>query len=127
VTKADGSQVDHIMDYSKGDVVDLTQVLAVAAGVNLISGGYLRVTTGGLIQVDLDGGANAWVTLSTINGSGSVSVRYLSGSSAATLTVARVADTSALTAQAFQDHGHLSLDPSSMFDHDSVIEAPLFL
>lgn len=127
VTKADGSQVDHIMDYAKGDVVDVTQVLAVAAGVNVISGGYLRVTTGGLIQVDLDGGANNWVTLSTINGSGSVSVRYLSGNSAATLTVARVADTSALQAQTLQDHGHLSLDQLSMFDHDSMTEAPLFL
>ncbi len=127
LTKPDGSQVDHIMDYAKGDVVDVSQVLAVAAGVNVISGGYLRVTTSGLIQVDLDGGANNWVTLSTINGSGSVSVRYLSGSSAATLTVARVADTSALTAQSFQDHGHLSMDHLSMFDHDSVMEAPLFL
>jgi Ca2+-binding RTX toxin-like protein len=127
VTKPDGSQVDHIMDYANGDVVDVTQVLAVAAGVNVISAGYLRVTTGGLIQVDLDGGANNWVTLSTINGSGSVSVRYLSGNSAATLTVARVADASALTAQSFQEHGHLSLDHLSLFDHDSVMEAPLFL
>jgi hypothetical protein len=127
VTKPDGSQVDHIMDYANGDVVDVTQVLAVAAGVNVISAGYLRVTTGGLIQVDLDGGANNWVTLSTINGSGSVSVRYLSGNSAATLTVARVADASALTAQSFQEHGHLSLDHLSLFDHDTVMEAPLFL
>ncbi len=126
VTKPDGSQIDHIMDYAKGDVVDVSHVLAVAAGVNVISGGYLRVTTGGLVQVDLDGGANNWVTLSTINGSGSVSVRYLSGTSAATINVTRVADGSTLSAQAFQDHGSMSFDHLS-FEHDSLPDAPLFL
>jgi hemolysin type calcium-binding protein len=123
----DGSQVDHIMDYAKGDVVDVTQVLAVAAGVNVVSGGYLRVTTGGLIQVDADGGGNDWVTLSTINGSGSVSVRYLSGNSLATTSVARVADSSGIAAQTFQDHGHLSFDDLFSLGHDSLIDLPLFL
>jgi len=104
LTKPDGSQVDHIMDYAKGDVVDVSQVLALAPGIDLVSGGYLRVTTGGLIQVDLDGGGNGWVTLSTINGSGAVSVRYLSGGTASTLSVARTSDTSALAVTHADDH-----------------------
>jgi len=127
LTKPDGSQVDHIMDYAKGDVVDLTQILSVTSGTNVISGGYLRVTTGGLIQVDVDGGGNGWVTLSTINGSTAVSVQYLSGNSSATISVARVADSSAISAQAFQDHGHPSFDLLSDLSHDSPADAPLFL
>ena len=127
LTKPDGSQIDHIMDYAKGDVVDVTQDLAVAPGIDVVSGGYLRVTTGGLIQVDPDGGANGWVTLSTINGSGSVSVRYLSGNSLATISVARVADSAGISAQAFPDHGHQSFDELSALSHESLIDAPLFL
>jgi len=127
LTKPDGSQVDHIMDYAKGDVVDLTQILSVTSGTNVISGGYLRVTAGGLIQVDPAGGGNGWVTLSTINGSASVSVQYLSGNSSATINVARVADGSAISAQAFQDHGHPSFDLLSDLSHDSPADAPLFL
>ena len=129
MTKPDGSQVDHIMDYAKGDVVDVTQVLAVAPGIDVISGGYLRVTTGGLILVDPDGGGNDWVTLSTINGSASVSVRYLSGSSIATISVARVTDglASGIAVQSFQDHGPLSFDPLSALHHDTPADAPLFM
>jgi len=67
------------------------------------------------------------VTLSTINGSASVSVQYLSGNSSATISVARVADSSAISAQAFQDHGHLSFDLLSELSHDSPADAPLFL
>jgi len=104
LAKPDGSQVDHIMDYAKGDVVDVSQVLAVAAGTDVISGGYLRVTTGGLIQIDPDGGANGWVTMSTINGSGAVSVRYSSGGTASTLSVARTSDASALALTHADDH-----------------------
>ena len=34
------------------------------------------------VQVDLDGGANSWVTLSSINATGAVTLRYLSGGAA---------------------------------------------
>jgi phospholipase/lecithinase/hemolysin len=91
------ANIDHIMDYARGDVVDLTQVLNLAAGANAVSGGYLRVTTGGLIEVDLDGGANNWVPMSSINGTAAVSVRYLSGGAAATVSVNRTADVSSVT------------------------------
>jgi hypothetical protein len=92
VTSPGSANIDAIADYAKGDVVDVTQILSVAAGTNVLTGGYLRVTTGGLVQVDLDGGGDEWVTLSTINGTGAVSVRYLSGGSATTVSVTRVAD-----------------------------------
>ncbi|MGI8612031.1 MAG: hypothetical protein ACR2KH_07180, partial [Sphingomicrobium sp.] len=74
------------------DVVDVTQILGVAAGTNVLAGGYLRVTTGGLVQVDMDGGADNWVTLSTINGTGAVAVRYLSGGAVTNVSVSRTAD-----------------------------------
>lgn len=90
--------VDRITDYGKGDVVDVTQILNVAAGTNVISGGYLRVTSSGLIQVDLDGGGDEWATLSTINGSTAVSLRYLSDGAVATVSVFRVSDATASSA-----------------------------
>lgn len=92
--------VDAITDYGKGDIVDLTQVLNVAAGTNVVTGGFVRVTTSGLIQVDVDGRGDHWVTLSTVNGNGSITVRYLSGGSTVNVSVARVFDPSATLATA---------------------------
>jgi hypothetical protein len=92
VTSPGPANVDRISDYGTGDVVDITQVLSVAAGTNVLTGGYLRVTTSGLIQVDVDGGANNWVTLSSINGNNAVAIRYLSGGAATNLSVSRVAE-----------------------------------
>ena len=103
VANPGAQSIDHIMDYAAGDIVDLTQVLNLASGTNPIAGGYLRVTTSGLIQVDVDGGANSWVTLSTINGSGSVAVRYLAGGTATNQSVDRVSDSSATLLAANSD------------------------
>jgi len=91
--------IDTITDYRAADVVDVTQILSVASGTNIVSGGYLRVTTSGLVQVDVDGGGDEWATLSTINGIGTVTMRYLSGGAATNVAVARVSDALA-TAQA---------------------------
>ncbi len=66
----ESGSVDRIMDYGKGDVVDVSMVLNLASGHSPFSGGYLRVTTSGLVQVDTDGGANSWVTLGIVNGTG---------------------------------------------------------
>jgi phospholipase/lecithinase/hemolysin len=90
--------VDTITDYAKGDIVDVTQILNLAGGANAVAGGFVRVTTSGLIQVDVDGGGDGWATLSTINGSGAVSIRYLSGGAAATVSVSRTIDSSAHSA-----------------------------
>ena len=115
VTNRDGSQIDRILDYGKGDVVDVTQILSLAAGVNPVSAGYLRVTDSGLIQADIDGGGNDWVTLSTINSSTSVALRYLSGGSAATVSVAHsVASTLAVSdgvGPAYYDLHHSGIEP----------------
>jgi len=100
VTSAGAANIDAIMDYAAGDLVDVTQILAVAPGTNVATGGYLRVTTSGLIQVDLDGGGDDWVTLSTINGTGAVTMRYLSGATATDLSLSRVPESTAAAALA---------------------------
>ncbi len=92
VTSPGAANIDRISDYGSGDVIDITQILNVAAGTNILGAGYLRVTTGGLIQVDLDGGGNSWMTLSSINNGGSVTVRYLAGGVATNVTAPRVSD-----------------------------------
>ena len=105
VTSPGAANIDRITDYGSGDIVDVSQILGVAAGTNVIAGQYLRVTSSGLVQVDLDGGGNNWVTLSTINNGGAVTVRYLSGGVATNVSVARVAETSsAASAQFAADH-----------------------
>lgn len=112
VTNPGPANIDRITDYSAGEVVDITQVLNVAAGVNVIAGGFMRVTTSGLIQVDLDGGGNNWVTLSNINNGGAVTMRYVSGGVATNLSVARVAES---TSAAFATS--LSAADGSMSEH----------
>ena len=92
VTSPGAANIDRISDYRSGEIVDITQILNVTSGVNVVGGGYLRVTTSGLIQVDVDGGGNNWVTLSSINGFSAVNVRYLSGGVATSVSVSRVAD-----------------------------------
>ncbi|HYU96146.1 MAG TPA: SGNH/GDSL hydrolase family protein [Sphingomicrobium sp.] len=111
--------VDSITDYAKGDIVDVTQVLNVAAGTNVLGGGFLRVTSSGLIQVDVDGGGDHWVTLSAINGSASVAIRYLSGGAAATASVARTADSSTLHAAHVAS---AALDLSGDYQHHAPID-----
>jgi phospholipase/lecithinase/hemolysin len=122
---------DRITDYERGETIDITQVLSVAAGTNVISGGFLRITAAGLIQVDVDGGGDHWVTLSTVNGATSYSLKYLSGGSVATIGVARTAAT-ALTALGSDagpahDHGHASLEPMVMLDHSGPFDTPLLI
>lgn len=111
--------VDTITDYSKGDIVDITQILNVTGGANVIAGGYLRVTSSGLIQVDVDGGGDHWTTLSTINGNGAVSVKYLSGGVATSVSVPRVPDASTLSQASFDDPAFDLLDGHQ--HHDSLL------
>jgi phospholipase/lecithinase/hemolysin len=125
VTSPGAANIDRIMDYGSGDIVDLTQILNLAAGANAVFGGYLRVTTSGLIQVDLDGGANGWATLSSINGTGAVTLRYLSGGAATSVSANRVADGAALQSMLSAEdtgmgHGR------EMVGHHAVFSADLF-
>jgi Ca2+-binding RTX toxin-like protein len=80
VTNPGPANIDTITDYASGDLIDITQILTVAPGTDVIAGGYLRVTTTGLVQVDLNGGGDNWVTVSNINtGTGPVSIEYSTG------------------------------------------------
>ena len=103
---SNSGEVDAITDYSRGDIVDVTQILNLASGTNPVAGGYLRVTTDGLIQVDANGGGDAWTTLSTVNGNGAVTLRYLSGGTATDVSVSRSAGASPLS---ILDSDHLTL------------------
>ncbi|MFL6747108.1 MAG: SGNH/GDSL hydrolase family protein [Sphingomicrobium sp.] len=113
VNSPGAANIDRITDYGLGDVVDISQILGVASGTNIMSGGFARVTKTGLIQVDLDGGGNNWVTLSNINGNGAVTIRYLSGGVATDLSMSRVAASNdSISAAAngltgWQDLGHI--------------------
>ena len=89
--------VDTITDYSKvagnSDTIDITQILSVAAGTDVIGGQYLRVTTSGQVEVDLDGGGT-WVTVANSNitaATGPVTLQYLSGGVVTTVAVTPVA------------------------------------
>jgi hypothetical protein len=110
--------IDRISDYAKGEIVDVTRVLSVAAGINVASGGYLRVTTSGLIQIDLDGGGDEWTTLSSINGNGAVTFQYLSGGTAATVTLSRTAATQQASGS------QVSLDKLAMAEWDQGLHGP---
>ncbi|HXH53380.1 MAG TPA: VCBS domain-containing protein, partial [Sphingomicrobium sp.] len=87
--------VDTITDYSSGDVIDISDILGVSSETDVLAGGYLRVTTTGLIQVDLDGSGgttHGWVTLANVNtGAGPYAITYLSGGVATTINVTAVA------------------------------------
>jgi hypothetical protein len=92
VANPGAANIDTITDYASGDVVDVTQILSVAAGTNVIADGWLRVTAN-RVQVDMDGGGDNWVTLSMINGgTGAVAIRYLSGGMVTSVSVNRTAD-----------------------------------
>ena len=81
--------IDAITDYGTGELIDIGAALSVAAGTNVVGGGYLRVTSGGLIEVDADGGGDEWVTLGSVNGSSAVTLRYVADGSPVTVSVAR--------------------------------------
>ncbi|PLP58341.1 hypothetical protein CYK37_15665, partial [Mesorhizobium loti] len=71
--------VDVIHDYSNadGDVVDLSELLNVALGTNVVTAGYVDYdNTTGALKVDVDGGGDNLVTVATLN-SGLTTVNIL--------------------------------------------------
>ena len=80
---------DTIADYAAGDIIDVRQLLSLGSSINPVTGGYLRLSSTGALQVDLDGGGDQWLTLAQVSGSSNVAVRYLSGGSNADLTLLR--------------------------------------
>lgn len=82
-------QVDRIADYGRGDVVDISRILGVGSGVDIVTGGFVRIDSSGHLQVDLDGGGDQWQTVGIIDGNGSITIRYLSGGAETDLSLAR--------------------------------------
>jgi VCBS repeat-containing protein len=117
VTNPGAANIDTITDYAAGEIIDITQILSVSTGTNVISGGYLRVTTTGLVQVDLNGGGDNWVTLSNINAGGNVTVRYLLNSVATDLSVARVAPPIALDLNGDDVISFFAAEAGATFDY----------
>ncbi|HET7816471.1 MAG TPA: SGNH/GDSL hydrolase family protein [Sphingomicrobium sp.] len=105
---SDTASVDAILDYSRGEIVDVAQVLKVAAGVDAVAAGYLRVTSDGRIQLDSNGGGDGWITLATVNGGGAVTLRYQSGTTLTTVNVARTSATTTALAGAVAAAGLMS-------------------
>ena len=113
--------VDTITDYASGDKIDITAVLSVAGGTDVIGGGYLRVTTTGLVQIDANGsavGGQVWTTIGNVNtGAGPYSITYLSGGSATTIAVAAVAPPIALDMDGDGQVSFLSTGAGASFDY----------
>ena len=118
------NNVDTITDYSAGDVIDITQILSVATGTDVIAGGYVRVTTTGLVQVDLDGGANSWITISNINtGVGAVTAQYLLNGVATSVAVTPSAPPIALDLNGDGVVSFLATDAGAHFDYGAGLVA----
>jgi Ca2+-binding RTX toxin-like protein len=111
LTNAPG--VATIGDYAAGEIVNITQYLSVANGTNLTTGGYVRITAAGQLQIDSNGGGDAYVTIANIPGSTAVTIRYLAGGVATNVSVSRSASQdSPITkmagdAEASESHGLL--------------------
>ena len=88
LTNAPG--VATVGDYAAGDVVDISQYLSVANGTNVVAGGYVKIV-GTQLQVDANGGGDAFVTVGNVSGLGAVTIRYQSGGAPTDLSVARSA------------------------------------
>src|SRR6185436_10997784 len=88
LTNAPG--VSTIADYSAGDTVDVTQYVNVAGGTDIVAGGHLKIV-GTQLQVDANGGADNFVTIANVSGSGAVAIRYVAGGNLADISVARSA------------------------------------
>ena len=99
-------------------MVDIGQYLSVANGTNVTAGGYVRIV-GSQLQVDSNGGGDAYVTVGNVSGSGSVTIRYQSGGSPTDLGVARSAgETEAVVAKTALDAGH----SEALVDHVAVLD-----
>ena len=111
------NNVDTIVDYAAGDIVDITGILNVPGAVDPIADGYLRVTTTGLIQVDLDGGGNSWMTVSNINTGITPTIRYIDGGVVTDIAVTPVAPPIALDLNGDGVIGFLATDAGATFDY----------
>jgi len=115
--------VDTIVDYLAGsDVIDVTQILSVPAGTDIVAAGYLRVTTTGLVQVDLNGatGGQVWTTVANVNVvAGPYTIQYLSGGATTSVAVNPVAPPIALDLNGDGLISFIGSDAGAAFDYGS--------
>jgi hypothetical protein len=115
------ANVDTITDYAFGDTIDITQLLSVSSGSNVITGGFVRVTTTGLIQIDANGsgvGGQVWTTVGNVNtGAGPYAITYLSGGVATTVNVTAVAPPIGLDLDGDGGVSFLGTDAGVTFDY----------
>ncbi|HEU4958345.1 MAG TPA: hypothetical protein VFT40_12050, partial [Sphingomicrobium sp.] len=84
----------------------------------VITGGYLRVTTTGLIQIDTNGGGDNWTLVGNVNtGAGPYAIQYLSGGVAVTVNVTAVAPPIALDLDGDGQVSFLATDTGAAFDY----------
>jgi VCBS repeat-containing protein len=113
--------VDTIADYGSGDTIDIRAVLSVSSGTNVLTSGYLRVTTTGLIQIDANGsatGGQVWTTIGHVNtGAGPYAITYLAGGVATTVNVTAVAPPIALDLDGDGKVSFVGIEAGTAFDY----------
>ena len=109
---------DTITDYSNvvgnADIIDVT-LLVTTAGGSL--NGFVRLTAGGLLQVDANGGGDGFVTVATLTAGVDAQVRYSTGSGTNTLTVFSGAPPIALDLDGDNQVSFLGTDAGAAFDY----------
>ena len=106
-----------ITNYHAGNSIDASALLSVAAGIDVVADGYVRVTTTGLVQVDADGGGDNWVTLGTADPSGQYTVDYVAGGVAASLALNPVAPPIGIDLNGDGVVGFIGTDAGVTFDY----------
>ena len=117
------NNVDTITDYSNvvgnADVIDITGILSVPTGTNVVAGGYVRVTTTGLVQVDTNGGGDNWTTIASVNTAGvsSYTFQYVLNGAVTTVSVAPVAPPIGIDLDGDGQVSFLGTDAGATFDY----------
>jgi VCBS repeat-containing protein len=114
--------IDTITDYNNvagnADIIDITQILSVPTGTDVVTGGYVRVTTTGLVQVDANGGGDSWVTVANVNtGAASYTFQYVLNGAPATVSVTPVAPPIGIDLDGDGSVGFVGTDAGVTFDY----------
>ncbi|HUQ70291.1 MAG TPA: Ig-like domain-containing protein, partial [Planctomycetaceae bacterium] len=118
VTNPGPANIDTITDYAAGETIDIRGILNIPTGGTV--GNFVRVTTTGLVQVNIDGVGTDWVTLSNINllaAGQQYTVQYLLNGNSATTPLSRVAPPIALDMDGAGHISFLSTDHGATFDY----------
>jgi hypothetical protein len=111
----DAASIDTITDYQAGEIIDITALLTAAGPLS----GFVRLTAGGDLQLDADGGGNGYTTIAHINASGvNATVTYSTGPGAtATATIVSGAPPVAFDLNGDGVISFLAADAGATFDY----------